>query len=755
LISCQARKNLLFENAGNILMKTSVNSLSIGIRGRLIAGYSTIILILIATVAITMWQVSGMQNTTQRIVELRMPTAAASAGMVNNINASLAALRGWMLTGSPVFKKQRAVVWENIAKTSADMDRYSQSWTNPKNIEKWESFKSTLAEFKIAQHQTEVIAHSVDEQPATKMLVVEAAPRAAVLSREITNMINIEAELLPTPERRALLISMANFRGSLGLGLANIRAYLLTGDKAFVDIFNRFWATNEKSFGEISRNAALLRTEQKTSFDKLMVARKSFATLPAKMFAIRGSKKWNMANYTLVTKAAPRAGKLLGILSGPADDKGHRAGGMVDNQKSLLNNDGDKAATDALNLVTLLWVLLGASIVVAAIVIFVSARSIIGPIKSIISVMNELTNGNLEVKIEGLERSDENGDMARAVEIFQANAIEKVRLEEEEKKAAAEREKLAQADLEREAEDNNRRVRRQETIAALTTEFSELAEKALGQVASQSEEMKNSAQSMSKIAGDTETESVNVASAAEQATVSVQTVASASEELTSSIGEISRQVSHSAEISGKAVEAANVTNNTIQELAEGSLRIGEVINLINDIAEQTNLLALNATIEAARAGDAGKGFAVVASEVKNLASQTAKATEDIGAQIASIQGSTEEAVTAIGDISSTISEMNEIATTIASAVEEQGAATNEISRNVQEAASGTADVSQSIISVKSGAEKTGQASGAVQSSAQELADQFNSFRSEIESFLANIKEASQEGLPSSNQQAAE
>ena len=260
---------------------------------------------------------------------------------------------------------------------------------------------------------------------------------------------------------------------------------------------------------------------------------------------------------------------------------------------------------------------------------------------------------------------------------------------------------------------------------------------------------------MAKIAGDTESESINVASAAEQATVSVQTVASASEELTSSIGEISRQVSHSAEIASKAVDAATITNDTIQELAEGSKRIGEVINLINDIAEQTNLLALNATIEAARAGDAGKGFAVVASEVKNLANQTAKATEDIGEQISSIQGSTGEAVSAIASISSTISEMNEIATTIASAVEEQGAATNEISRNVQEAATGTADVSQSIISVKSGAEKTGEASGAVQNSAQQLSDQFNSFRSEIEGFLADIKEASQQGLPASNQQAAE
>ncbi|MBT3701409.1 MAG: HAMP domain-containing protein [Alphaproteobacteria bacterium] len=716
-------------------------SFSIGIRGRLIAGYTVIVVILVAAIAITMWQVNGMQSTTQRIVELRMPTAAASAGMVNNINSSLAALRGWMLTGNEIFKKQRATVWQDIAKTSAEMDNYSKNWTVPANIENWNIFKTTLAEFKLAQEKTEKIAHSAEEQPATKMLVTDAAPRAAVLSKEITAMINQEATFEPTADRRRLLISMANFRGSLGLGLANIRAYLLTGEKKFATNFNKLWKGNDKAFKEIGQSASLLRPGQLTSFNKIVKARKDFASLPPKMFAIRGSKKWNMANYTLVSEAAPRAGKLLTILSGEMADDGTRAGGMVANQRGLLVKDGVGAADDASTLVTELWILLLAGVVIAAFVSIVSARSIIGPIKAIIHVMDELTNGNLEVDIPGLERSDENGDMARAVEVFKQNAIEKVRLEEEEKQAAVERERQEQAERDREAADNEARATRQAHIETLTNNFGDVAETALGSVAAQSEQMKSSALSMSDIAKNTETESVAVASAAEEASVSVQTVASASEELSSSIGEISRQVSHSAEISGKAVVAANTTNNTIQQLAEGSRQIGEVIDLINDIAEQTNLLALNATIEAARAGDAGKGFAVVASEVKNLASQTAKATEDIGVQISAIQGSTNEAVSAIEGISTTIAEMNEIATNIASAVEEQGAATAEISRSVQEAASGTTEVSQNIVKVKSGAEQTGEASGNVQNSAEELAGEFDKFRREIEGFLADIKAA--------------
>jgi methyl-accepting chemotaxis protein len=245
---------------------------------------------------------------------------------------------------------------------------------------------------------------------------------------------------------------------------------------------------------------------------------------------------------------------------------------------------------------------------------------------------------------------------------------------------------------------------------------------------------------MATTAENAQTRTGEVATASEQATANVETVASATEELSSSIKEISSQVAHSTTISSTAVQAANDTNGTIRELAEAAQRIGELVDLINDIAEQTNLLALNATIEAARAGDAGKGFAVVASEVKNLATQTAKATEDIGGQITAIQGTTGEAVKAIENISTKISEMNEIATTIAAAVEEQGAATGEISRNVQEAATGTNRVNTNIGDVKTASSETGQAAGEVLTSAQELSRQSEILRGEVDKFLNEVRE---------------
>jgi methyl-accepting chemotaxis protein len=226
-----------------------------------------------------------------------------------------------------------------------------------------------------------------------------------------------------------------------------------------------------------------------------------------------------------------------------------------------------------------------------------------------------------------------------------------------------------------------------------------------------------------------------VAAASEQAATNVQTVASAAEELSASIREIQQQMATSARIAQQAVEQVDRTDTTVTGLVQAADKIGEVVNLISDIASQTNLLALNATIEAARAGEAGKGFAVVASEVKNLANQTAKATEEIGQQIAAMQTATGDSVQAIRGIGATIKQISEVTTTVASAVEEQGAATQEISRNVQQASAGTQEVSSNITGVSQAATQTGTAAGQVLSAARELAQQGQKLNTEIEAFL--------------------
>jgi methyl-accepting chemotaxis protein len=350
-------------------------------------------------------------------------------------------------------------------------------------------------------------------------------------------------------------------------------------------------------------------------------------------------------------------------------------------------------------------------------------RLMLRPIPRLAEVMLRLANNRDDVEVPYQDMADEIGEMAGAVQIFKNNMIETLRLSAEQKKA------------------HETQTARAERIEGLCTAFDSTSSEAVRSVAAAATEMQSSSEAMTSTAEQTTQQAAAVAAASEQASANVQTVASAAEELSSSISEISRQVAQASQIAGAAVEEANETNVKIQGLAEAAQKIGEVVALITDIADQTNLLALNATIEAARAGDAGKGFAVVASEVKNLANQTAKATEEIGTQIAGIQTSTQEAVEAIGKIGKTISAIDEVASGIASAVEQQGAATQEIARNVEQAAAGTQEVSSNITGVNQAANDTGAAATEINSAAGELSVQSETLRAEVDKFLTDVRAA--------------
>jgi methyl-accepting chemotaxis protein len=352
------------------------------------------------------------------------------------------------------------------------------------------------------------------------------------------------------------------------------------------------------------------------------------------------------------------------------------------------------------------------------------ARRITGPLRQLTTTMNALARGSLDVKLAGLDRHDEVGEMAMAVEVFKSNVVARQALDVEGRDAEA-----------------RAVVRRKADMIKIADDFEDAVGEIVDTVSSVSSELEASAGTLTKTAEHAQELTTMVAAASDEASTNVQSVASATEELTSSVNEISRQVQESARMANEAVDQARTTNDRIGELSKAAARIGDVVELINNIAGQTNLLALNATIEAARAGDAGRGFAVVASEVKALAEQTAKATGEIGQQISGIQAATQDSVGAIRQISGTIEKLSEISSTIAAAVEEQGAATQEIARNVQQAAQGTQQVSSHITDVQRGASETGSASSQVLSSAQSLSSESNRLRLEVDKFLATVRAA--------------
>jgi methyl-accepting chemotaxis protein len=397
---------------------------------------------------------------------------------------------------------------------------------------------------------------------------------------------------------------------------------------------------------------------------------------------------------------------------------------LVDN----VRNETTRGTSDAqaqITLATRVMIALGALTLIgsALFVWLYVGRSIVRRIVGLQKSMQSLSAGDLGTAIDRGSRRDEIAVMAESLEVFRDNMIRARALSEEQDK------------------DRAAKAERTERIEARIAEFEATVRSAMEKLQSSADQMQETAHAMATTSEQSSALVTTVASAAEETSVNVQTVATGTEQLASSIAEISRQVTTSAEIATRAVREAGETDSTMQGLADNAERISAVIDLIQSIASQTNLLALNATIEAARAGDAGRGFAVVAAEVKDLASQTAKATEEIRAQIAAMQGVTSSAVGAIRNIGQTITSINEVTTAITAAVEEQGAATREIARNIQHAAGGTSEVSSNIVGVSAAASQAGSAAAEVLNASGSLRQETAVLREEIDAFLVNIRAA--------------
>ncbi|MDD1522273.1 MULTISPECIES: methyl-accepting chemotaxis protein [Bradyrhizobium] len=360
-----------------------------------------------------------------------------------------------------------------------------------------------------------------------------------------------------------------------------------------------------------------------------------------------------------------------------------------------------------------------------AVLALLLATGISRPMIAMCKAMRELASGNFDVVLPGLGRKDEIGEMAGAVEEFKIQAV-----------AKAERDAAAS-----EVQNREQAASRRAELIRFADDFESAVGAIVSNVSASAVQLESAASTLTRTAETTQSLSSQVAGVSEQASSNMQSVATATEELSASVEEIGRQVRDSSRIAEAAVMQAKETDGRIGKLSHAAQQIGEVVKLITAIAEQTNLLALNATIEAARAGEAGRGFAVVASEVKSLASQTAKATDEISSHIAGMQGATAESVAAIKEIGATIGQISSISTSIASAVEQQGAATQEIARSVQTVAQGTQTAATDIGQVNRGAAETGSASEEVLNSAKTLSSESTRLRAELDRFMANIRAA--------------
>jgi methyl-accepting chemotaxis protein len=707
---------------------TNSDGLQMGIMGsgigkRLAAGFSAVILVNFISVICTFVVVVSIAADNRRIVDYRQPIAVKVEQLAHQDLATVAAIRGWLVTHSPNLEADRQAQWVAAAQLKTELDQLAPHFGSAEDQARWETAKTQLDNLKHAQDEVVKLAFTLDAEPARKMYMEELRPQAAKIADTLIAVLDTELKQEPAAQRDQIVRSLVDAREHIAAVQDAVGSFLFTTDSTFKAAAASSVNALTQSFSALAGQQKDMEASAAMQLHSALSAKEGFLRLPNVIIATRESPDWNKALLVLTRDAFKASAASLAALQGTRDEQGHLIGGIAGSQRELLDQDM-KSMEDKLSWLRIIVLGLAClSLVIAGAAVWRTASSVVAPVLGMTEAMRALAGGDRAITVPALEQRNEFGRMAQAILVFKETAIQAEHLAEVDRAAQAARERRAQA------------------VEALTRAFDASAAGSVENVHSAASQMEDAASDMVVTTGQAKEQTTAVASASGQAAQNVTKVAAEAEKLSASIAEIKRRVMQSATTAGAADRRVQETNRTVDGLAEAARKIGEVVNLINTIASQTNLLALNATIEAARAGNAGVGFAVVANEVKALANQTARATEEISAQVGAIQEATKEAVTSMQNVSASITEINQIAVDIEQSVDGQMAATREIARNVEQAAHGSSHVAATISEVSGASAKTGHTANQVLTAAKSLAQNAESLRTTIARFLAEVKAA--------------
>ncbi|NVK19440.1 MAG: HAMP domain-containing protein [Methylocystaceae bacterium] len=680
------------------------------LRTKLSFSFAALCALILISLVLTIFKSNQVDRSVERIVENNIPIAFSEGQLASEVNASLAALRGWVLTNNDQFKAKRALHWKNINTEIKILDRFLGQDTS------WQKLKTDLIAFKTSQKKVEAIAHSIEDLPATQLLNTEVTPLTDGMLSDISQAYIEEINRDATPIRKKMLGQMGDLRSALAVVTGNVRAYLLTGEKHYADQYQAVWGWAMGQLAALEENQVLLSPTQEKFMSGFSASAQKVTPLFSKLIELRRQPDWNRSRALLVTDVTPLAERILTRLSHPKT-------GLVVQKRLEMEEGGHKAVTAVRNLTTTSYLLGVLAVVLSALMVVLSLKTIVNPLRKITRIMTELAHGHENITIPDQERRDEIGAMAKALNVFKENSEERLRLEAEQNK------------------DQLQRAKRAQKIEELSHNFDATIRQVLEETEKSTARMQESAQSLQTTAQTTLEQTRSVASASDQTQSNVQHVAGATGQLSASFGEISANASKSMGAIQDAIAKGENASQTVHWMSEASERIGEVVSMIADIAAQTNLLALNATIEAARAGDAGKGFAVVAGEVKNLANQTARATQEITEHIKRMQETTNQSVAAIQEVCVTISNVGDQAASVRETVEQQSLATQDISANVGDVAQHAAQISDNIKTVEGAATQTNVAADHVLQDVGDVSTQADQLKSQVVLFLNGLKSA--------------